>query len=88
VLGRAVTLAEVTMASTDMTVGAGTGQGRKLTTAAKNSVPISVTGNATHIALHNNSTVLYYVTTCALQSLTAAGTVNIPAWTIEIQAPT
>jgi hypothetical protein len=81
-------LAEVTTASGDFTVGAGTGQGRKLTVAAKNAIPINVTGNATHLALHNNASVMHYVTTCALQSLTAAGTVNIPLWTIEIAAPT
>ena len=81
-------LAEATTSSGELTIAAGTGQGRKITTTLKSAVPITTTGNANHIVLHNNSSVMYYVTTCALQALTAGGTVNFPAWSIEIAGPT
>lgn len=80
-----------------MTAGAGNGDytlangdtnGRKLTVAQQANVTITNSGDATHIALSiSGSSTLVYVTTCTTQTLTAAGTVTIPAWDIEIADP-
>lgn len=80
-------LADVTMASGDFTVAAGTQ--RQVTVAAKSGVTIDNSGTALFVALVDVSgTALHYVTTCTSQALTAAGTVDIPAWVISIAAPT
>lgn len=87
------------LAEVAMTPGAGNGDftkaddatgnlGRKLTMTAKSAVPILHSGTATHIALTLASgTTLRYVTTCTSQALTAAGTVDIPTWKIQITDP-
>ena len=85
-------LAGVAMAGADFTLANGDGAGttpRKSTTAAKSAVSVATSGTATHVALLDtvNSLVLE-VTTCTSQVLTSGNTVNIPAWTIEIGAPT
>lgn len=79
----AVSLADVTMTSGDFTKADDT-SGRKVTTAAKNSVTVDATGTATHVALATAS-VLKAVTTCSSASLTAAGQVNFPAWKVNVQ---
>lgn len=84
----AATLATATMATGDYTVANGDTSGRKVTMTAKSSVTVSANGTATHIVLHDNSAVMHYVTTCTSQALTTANPVNIPAWKIEIAAPT
>ena len=57
--------------------------------AAKSAVPIDTTGTATYIALTKSTgSVLLYVTTCTSQALTAGGTVDFPAWDIELADPT
>jgi hypothetical protein len=82
-------LADVTMASGDFTAANGDTSGRKVTIAAKNGVLIDTTGTATHVALLDvTNTKLLYVTTCTSQALTAAQTVNFPAWKVEIADPT
>ena len=83
----AVKLAEVVMTPADYTLAAGDVSGRKITTAVKNALNITASNNATHIAL-DNGTLLLYVTTCASQALNLGNTVNIPAWKVEVQAPT
>lgn len=81
-------LADVAMTpNTDFTKADGDVSGRKVTVAAKSSVPVDTTGTATHVALVD-ATRLLYVTTCTSQGLTAANTVNFPAWKIEIADPT
>lgn len=84
----AVALADVTLAGGDFTKANGDTSGRKVTVAAKSSVQIDVSGTATHIALHDGTT-LRYVTTCTSLALTAGAgnTVNFPAWDIEIADP-
>lgn len=78
-------LADVVMADTDFTHANGDTSGRKTTVGAKSTVTIDHTGDATHIALCKSSTeALLYVTTCTTQTLTADGTVDFPAWDIEI----
>lgn len=85
----AVALADVAMAGGDFTKGNGDTSGRKTTVAAKASVQIDTSGTATHIALHDGTT-LRYVTTCTPLALTAGAgnTVNFPAWKIEVADPT
>jgi hypothetical protein len=63
--------------------------GRKLTMTAQSGVSILHSGTATHIALTLAAgTTLRYMTTCTSQALTAGGTVDIPAWKIQIGDPT
>ena len=83
----AVALADVVMAGGDFTDANGDTNGRKVTVAAKSGVTIDTTGTATHVTLDDGATLLF-VTTCNSQALTAAGTVNIPAWDAEVADPT
>ena len=63
--------------------------GRKLTIATQSTVPIDHNGTALHVALCKvGDTTLRYVTTCTSQALTGGGTVDIPAWKINIADPT
>ena len=81
-------LADVAMTpNTDFTKANGDTSGRKVTVAAKSSVPVDTSGTATHVALCD-ATRLLYVTTCTSQALTSGNTVNFPAWDIEIADPT
>lgn len=85
----AVALASATMASGDFVLAAGDVSGRKVTMAAKSAIPISSSGTANHVVLHDNATILGYVTTSDALVLTAGAgnTVNFPAWKIELAAP-
>lgn len=89
-------IAAVLLAEVALTVGAGNGDytladgdtsGRKLTVAAQAGVSITASGTATHIALSDGSATLYYVTTCTSQALTSGGTVDVPAWDVEVADP-
>ena len=77
---------------TGLTSGSFTGpangdtNGRKLTVNSQATITVDHSGTATHIALCSGS-VLLYVTTCTSQALTAANTVTVPAWDIEIADP-
>jgi hypothetical protein len=66
--------------------GAGSPSGRQLSVDQKSNVTIDASGEATHVALCDGSTLLY-VTVCNAQQLTAGGTVTFPAWTATILAP-
>lgn len=83
-------LADVAMtADTDYTKANGDTNGRKVTVAAKSSVPVDASGTGNHVALVRVAdTTLRYVTTCTSQAVTAGNTVNFPAWDIEIADPT
>jgi len=83
----AVTLANVAMAGGDFTIADGDVSGRKVTMAAKNGVTVTANGDATHIVLDDNST-LIYGTTCNTETLSTSDTVNIPSWKIELRDPT
>jgi hypothetical protein len=74
------------VALADVTIDSGDTSGRKVTIGQQASVPIDSSGTATHVVLASGS-VLLYVTTCTSQALTAAGTVTIPAWKIEVADP-
>lgn len=83
-------LAIKTISSSDYTGPAnGDTNGRKVTVNAANSVSVTNSGDAQHVAVVDfaNSKLLY-VSTCTLQTLTAGNTVNVPAWDIEISDPT
>lgn len=81
-------LADVAMTpTTDYTKANGDVSGRKVTMAAKSAVPIDTSGTATHIAICDGTRLLY-VTTCTSQALTSGGTVDFPAWDVEIADPT
>lgn len=86
----AVSLASVALTpDTDFTKANGDTSGRKVTIAAKNSVSVTASGTATHIAIaRSTDSTLRYVTTCTSQALTSGNTVNIPAWKIEVADPT
>ena len=63
--------------------------GRKLTIGAQSAVPIDTSATALHIALtKSGDTTLRYVTTCTSQALTSGGTVDVPAFKIQIGDPT
>lgn len=79
-------LATTTMQPANFTNADGT-SGRKATVAAKAGVPVDTTGDATHVALCDATTLLY-VTTMTSQSLTAGNTVDCSAWAIQIADPT
>lgn len=73
----------------DFTIGDGDTDGRKVTVAQQADVPIDASGDATHVALvDDTNSKLIYVTTCTLQSLTSGGTVTVPAWDVEVADPT
>lgn len=82
-------LAEVAMAAADYSLANGDVSGRKLTTALKSAIAIASNGTATHIALGNSgATTLDFVTTCTSQALNTGGTVDVPAWKMEVNQPT
>ena len=79
---------DMTINTGDYTLANGDTSGRKITVAAKTGVTIDASGTATHVALvKTGDTTLRYVTTCTSQALTAGGTVDFPAWDIEIADP-
>ena len=81
-------LATVTIDSGDF-AKANDVSGRKVTMAEQLAVTIDHSDDATHIALvKSGDTTLRYITTCTSQALTAGGTVDFPAWKINIQDPT
>ena len=84
------TLASVAITpGTDFTKSDGDTNGRKVRVAAKAGVSIVASGIAEQIALTTTSgSIVRYVTTCTSQALTSGGTVDIPAWDIEIADPT
>jgi hypothetical protein len=83
-----VDLADVAMTPVTDFTKANDGSGRKVTMAAKSTVPIDHTGTATHIALCKvGDTTLRLITTCTSQLLTSGGTVDFPAWKHNIQDP-
>lgn len=79
-------LADVAIDGDDMVIANGTTSGRKLTISEQAAIPIDASGAATHICLCSSNALLY-VTTCTSQQLTAANTVTVPAWKIEIADP-
>lgn len=79
-------LADVAMASGDFTISTGDVSGRKCTVAAKNNVTVDTTGTGTHIALVDDTRLLF-VSTTSSQGVTQGNSVNLPTWDIEIADP-
>ncbi len=84
------TLATGSPTSASFVKADGDSSGRKLTIAARPGLTITASGSATHVVLALGSTgsTIRLVTTCTNQYLTAGGTVDIPAFKIEIADPT
>lgn len=80
-------LASGSVTSTDFTLANGDSSGRKSTCAAQTGLSITSTGTGNHVAI-TDATRLLLVTTCAAQSLTSGGTVDIAAFDQEIGDPT
>lgn len=91
-------IAAVALATVALTPGDGNGDfvianhtsGRKLTVSQQATIPIDVTGTATHIvlAVGGATDVLKQVTTCTSQALVDTGTVTVPAYLISVADPT
>lgn len=63
--------------------------GRSVSISAKNAIPISVSGSATHMALINVAgSSLRYITTITTQYLVSGGTCDAPSWKITVADPT
>jgi len=80
-------LASGSVVTGNFTQANGDSSGRKQTLAAQSGLDIDNTGSADHIAITDASRLLL-VTTCASQSLTSGGTVDIGAFDQEIGDPT
>ena len=61
--------------------------GRKNTLPAQTGISIASSGAATHVAVSDNTSTLYLVTTCTSQALTSGGTVDTNAFAHEIGDP-
>lgn len=84
------TLAVVTVDGSDFSKANGDTNGRKVTVAQQSAITIDSSGTADHIVLTREDVspcLLEYGTTCTSQSLTAGGTVTIPAFDIEVADP-
>lgn len=88
-------IAAVALASTTLTAGVGAGDytkangdtsGRKLTVAQQSNISITANGDATHVVLDDGANI--WDTTCTTQTLTAGGSVTVPAFDDEIADPT
>jgi hypothetical protein len=82
----AVELAQKATMAGSYTKAAGDVSGRKNIVPAQTALPISASGNATHIVISNGSTTMYMVTTCTSQALTSGGTVDTSAFDHEVAA--
>lgn len=87
-------IAAVALASVVLTAGDGNGDyviangdvsGRKVTVQQQSNIPITASGNATHIVLDDGVNIV--VTTCTSQALTSGGTVTVPAFDDEVADP-
>lgn len=86
----AVTLASKTItaghAGADYSLGAGSPDGRALTTAQQADISITASGDATHVVRSDGTNIV--VTTCTTQTLTSGGTVTVNAYAHTIRAVT
>lgn len=62
--------------------------GRKCTISASTGITIDISGTADHIALTDGSAKLWFATVATSQALVAGGTVDVPAWKINVLDPT
>lgn len=72
----------------DFTIGDGVTSGRRLTIAAQADVPVSVTGEVTHVAyVLTTDSKLLHVTTCTATAVQDGGTVDVGSHYIEVADP-
>ena len=69
----------------DWTAGAGDVSGRKVTLTQQTGVSVTNSGTATHVAWTDGTSVLFGVTTCTGQAVTAGNTMTINAFDVELQ---
>lgn len=72
--GLELATASLTASPTQYTIGDGDTNGRKSTLAAQTGMIIHTTGLAEHVVISDGASVMYLVTTCTSQTLTASGT--------------
>lgn len=83
----AAELASTSVASGDFTKSDATSPvGRKVAVATKANVNVTASGTATHVALVDDTSLLY-VTTVTSQALTSGNTVTIPSWNVTVADP-
>lgn len=70
----------------DFTIGNGDTNGRKVAIAEQADIPVDANGDATHIAICDDTRLLL-VTTCTSQTLTSGNTVTVPTFDDEIADP-
>lgn len=79
------------VSAADFVKANGDTSGRKVTVGQKASVPVSVTGSVSHIALVNISgsgSIIYVTEVSTTQVLTSGNTMTFEAWDIEVRDPT
>lgn len=79
-------LASSVIDSSDFTKSDGIVNGRRVTIAAQDQLDVEATANSTHVAICDNTNLLY-VTTCTSQTLTLGNKITVPAWNIEFNDP-
>lgn len=79
-------LAEVAMSSDDFVLSDGDISGRKLVVAAKTNITVDASGTADHVALIDDTRLLY-VTTVTSKTLVEGGIFDTPSWRAEIKDP-
>jgi hypothetical protein len=74
----------------DFLIADGDTNGRKVTVLAQSDASIIASGTASHVVLATGGAtdLLRYITTCTNQALTSGGTVDVPAWKVEVADPT
>lgn len=80
-------LASVAITPGNFTLQDGGVSGRRATVAALADIAISQTGTGTHLALVDD-TRLIFVTTCENQLVTAGNLLDLPTWDVEMGDPT
>ncbi|SDU42573.1 hypothetical protein [Jiangella alkaliphila] len=83
----ALLLASTTVDAGDFTKSNGTVSGRRLTVAAQSGFNASATGQATHVALDDGTTLKYVTTLAEAQNVTEDNPLSLAAWDIEFEDP-
>jgi hypothetical protein len=83
----AVTLGTYTIDGSDFTKADGDVSGRKTTVGSQTGNNASATGDGTHVALSDGTTLLY-VTTCPTKGVTSGEPFDVSSWKVEIADPT
>ena len=80
-------LASVAIDSSDFTLQDRVAGGRRATVAPQADVTVSVTGTGNHIALVDDTRLLF-TTTCDAQLVTQNNLLDLPTWDVEFSDPT